>query len=102
MKNVVYRLLISAFVALVCHPAHAADLLSTETTQEKPTISFSEEMDDAIVQEASRVKEDFKQQARSLFERQPLGWNWDTISYLSKWLFSLPQQLPEFTKQLTG
>jgi len=100
MKKVVCRILISVFAALVFHPAYAAEPSPDETKQQKPSISISEEMDDVIVREASRVKQDLEQQARSLFERKPLAWDLDTIGYLTKWLFSLPQQLPEFTRQL--
>ena len=100
MKKVVYRFLLFAFIALAVRPACAAETSPAATKQPKPTISISEGMDDAIVREASRVKEDLEKQARSLFERQPLEWDLDTIGYLTKWLFSLPQQLPEFTRQL--
>ena len=101
MKKLVYRFLLLAFLALSVHPAFAAESQPSESEeQKKPTISISGEMDDVIVREASRVKEDLEKQALSLFERQPLGWDLDTIGYLTKWLFSLPQQLPEFTKQL--
>jgi small-conductance mechanosensitive channel len=100
MKKLVYRFLPFALFAAMLHPAFAAESSPAETKQEKPTITISKDMDAAIVEEASRVKEDLKQQARSLFERQPLGWNWETIGYLSKWLLTLPQQLPEFSKQL--
>jgi small-conductance mechanosensitive channel len=100
MKKVVFRILISAFVVLVFHPAYAAEPSQAEAKQQKPTISISEGMDDAIVREASQVREDLEKQARSLFERKPLEWDLDTIGYLTIWLFSLPQKLPEFTRQL--
>ena len=99
MKKVVFRILISAFAVLVFHPAYGAEPSPAEAKQQKPTISISEGMDDAIVREASRVKEDLEKQARSLFERKPLEWNLDTIGYLTKWLLSLPQQLPELSPE---
>ncbi|MCJ7830477.1 MAG: mechanosensitive ion channel, partial [Desulfobacterales bacterium] len=34
--------------------------------------------------------------ASSLFERTPLGWQWDTLSYLYHWGVGLPGRLPEF------
>jgi len=100
MKRIVYRFIILAFIAVLALPANAEEPSAAEKGQTQTSITISEDMDDAIVQEASRVKEDLKQQARSLFERQPLGWNWKTISYLSQWLIFLPQRLPEFSKQL--
>ncbi|MGD8714963.1 MAG: hypothetical protein PVG70_10500, partial [Desulfobacterales bacterium] len=100
MERIVYRFIILAFIASLAFPANAEEPSAVQKGPTKPSITISEDMDDAIVQEASRVKEDLKQQARSLFERQPLGWNWKTISYLSQWLIFLPQQLPAFSKQL--
>ena len=90
MKKNVYGLTILLFFLFSLIPAFAAEPAPAEKEQEKPTISISKDMDDAIVEEATRVKEEFKQQARSLFERRPLGWNLETIAYLSQWLFSLP------------
>jgi len=100
MKRMVCRFIILAFIAFLAFPMNAEEPAAGENGRVAPSISISEDMDDAIVQEASRVKEDLKQQARSLFERQPLGWNWETISYLSQWLIFLPQRFPEFSKQL--
>ncbi len=59
-----------------------------------PAIALSEDMGDAMVREASRVKETLGKQALSLFERNPMGWGWHTIDYLYKWLLSLPLKLP--------
>jgi small-conductance mechanosensitive channel len=100
MKKYISCFLTIALIAVFIQPASAVEPSPSETKQEKPTITISEDMDEVIAKEASRVKEDLKQQARSLFERQPLGWNFETIGYLSKWIFSLPQQLPEFSQQL--
>ena len=70
--------------------------------EEKPQtkISISEDMGDTMVREASRVKEEFEKQARSLFERTPLGWNWQTIDYLYKQALGLPLKIPQFVKNV--
>ncbi len=68
----------------------------TDAEPEAPAIAISEEMGDAMVREAARVKHQLEQQARSLFERQPLGWNWETLNYLYKWALNLPLQIPAF------
>ena len=100
MKRTVYGLSILFFFVFSLIPAFAAGPAPAEKDQAVPTISISEDMDDAIIEEATRVKEEFKQQARSLFERQPLGWNLDTIAYLTQWSVTLPQKLPEFSNKL--
>jgi small-conductance mechanosensitive channel len=65
---------------------------------DQPAISIPEELGDAMAREAVRVKEQLEQQARSMFEREPLGWGWQTIDYLHKWILTLPLQIPTFMK----
>jgi small-conductance mechanosensitive channel len=65
---------------------------------DQPEISIPEELGDAMAREAVRVREQLEQQARSMFERDPLGWGWQTIDYLHKWVLSLPLQIPTFMK----
>ena len=100
MKKSVCGMIIFIFFVFSLISAVAAEPALAEKEQVKPTISISKDMDSAIVEEAARVKEEFKQQARSLFERRPLGWNLETIAYLSQWFFSLPQKIPDFSKKL--
>jgi small-conductance mechanosensitive channel len=86
--------------ALIIQLAGAAEAPADEKKQDKPTVSISQKMDDVMVEEAARVKEELKQSARSLFERRPLGWDLQTLRYLYQWLLSLPKNLPELSKQL--
>ena len=69
---------------------------SDSADKDQPTISISEGMGDAMVREAARVRDQIRQSATSMFERQPLGWNWDTIDYVYNWALSLPLQIPTF------
>jgi small-conductance mechanosensitive channel len=79
----------------------AQDEKNTATdTSTKPGITISEDMEDIIVREASRVKEEFKQQAKNLFAREPLDWNWKTIEYLSRWVLDLPQIIPQIIQHI--
>ena len=71
-----------------------------DTKSEKPEISFSQDMGDDMLQKATRVTEEFKKQAESLFERDPLGWNWDTIEYLYESILSLPLKIPVITRHI--
>jgi small-conductance mechanosensitive channel len=74
----------------------------TDATEKNapPSFGFSEEMDDVVIREASKVKQELQQKARSLFERQSLGWDFNTIAYLYKLALSLPGKIPEFTRFL--
>jgi len=61
-----------------------------------PSISFSEGMGDAVRREVGRVGKEFQQQAVSLFQRTPLGWDENTLDYLYRTALNLPLQLPDF------
>jgi len=68
---------------------------------EKPaSISIPVDMGDAVVREAARVKHELHEQARSLFVRTPLGWDWDTIDYIYRWIITLPLKIPEFMRHV--
>ncbi|MGD8295273.1 MAG: mechanosensitive ion channel [Desulfobacterales bacterium] len=72
----------------------------TDTAEEKkaPSIAISDELDDVMIREATKVKEEFQQKARSLFDRVPLGWNLRTVTYLYDLVMSLPGKIPVFTR----
>jgi small-conductance mechanosensitive channel len=57
-------------------------------------------MGDAMAREAMRVKEQLHQRAQSMFEREPLGWGWQTIDYLHKWVLTLPLLIPVFMEKV--
>ena len=79
---------------------HAAEAPAPEPTL--PTISLSEDMGEAIAKEAAEVKEEIEHQARSLFTRTYLGWDLDTIRYVSTWALSLPLRAPEMVRALAA
>jgi small-conductance mechanosensitive channel len=101
MKRIRIILLLVFCVFLLAVPCSMAEEKTdaTETT-EPPSFVFSEEMDDVVIREASKVKEELEEKARSLFERQPLGWNFDTIMHLYELALSLPGKIPVFTRFL--
>ena len=68
--------------------------------EKKPAISLPEDVGTNIAQRAASVKTELASRASSLFEREPIGWNWNTIEYLYKWALGLPLQLPEFINQV--
>ena len=76
--------------------AHAADAPEPQL----PTITLSEDVGQAIAKEAAEVKEEIEHQARSLFTRTYLGWDIDTLDYLSMWALNLPLRVPELMRTL--
>jgi small-conductance mechanosensitive channel len=102
MKSVRTFFVFSLFLCAVLvslHSIAAADVQqSGDLTKDQPAISISEELGDAMAREAMRVKEQLQQRAWSMFEREPLGWGWQTIDYLHKWVLTLPLQIPAFMK----
>ena len=74
----------------------AADPSSKPT--EAPTIGIAESMGDAMLKQATEVRDDITQQARSLFEREPLGWDLGTLNAIYHWALDLPEHIPNFIK----
>ncbi|MFV9645870.1 MAG: mechanosensitive ion channel family protein, partial [Desulfobacterales bacterium] len=96
----IYYIFVVPFLLFLAAFSLAEERKSNTEEKEQPTISLSEDMGDAMVREATQVKEEFEKQARSLFERTPKGWNWETIEYLYNWVFTLPLKIPEFLKHV--
>lgn len=92
---VVLAVLLSAPV-----PGLPAEAPASPETMEKPSMAVSENMGGAAKREAAEVRKKFEEQARSLFEREPLGWDLQTVRHLYRKALSLPLQLPELTRQL--
>ncbi len=78
--------------------ASAADIEKPPDKKEKPTISVQEDVGEAIRREAALVKEDLAQRTRSLFKREPLGWDGATFHYIYRELIEIPQEIPALTK----
>jgi small-conductance mechanosensitive channel len=92
---IVFTIVLSAYS--FCF-AQAQD--SNATTTPEPAISISKDMDTFMMREASRVREEFTEQAKSLFTREPIGWDWKTIDYLSRWIASVPQMIPKIVQHI--
>ena len=102
MKNTLRSLtiVVSFLIFFIRVPSGLAQLPLPENKEAKPEISISSDMGGAMIREASRVKEELQKQAESLFERDPLGWNWDTIEYLYESILSLPFKIPVITQHI--
>ncbi|MBW2434352.1 MAG: mechanosensitive ion channel [Deltaproteobacteria bacterium] len=93
-------IMVFMLVTLIANTTLAAEQKDAAQEKSTPAIAISEKIGDTMAKEATRVKEDIERQARSLFERKPLGWNWNTIDYLYKWVLGLPLQIPEIVKHI--
>jgi small-conductance mechanosensitive channel len=90
-------LLFAGFLMAVPY-AKAQDKTNTTAKNNKPSIGISKEMGEVMIQQTSKVKEEFKEKARSLFERRPLGWDLNSLDYLYDLALSLPGKIPAFTR----
>ena len=59
-----------------------------------PEYGLSTDMGDAMVRQAGQVKQQIQQQAGTLFQRQPLGFSWDSVIALYNWIIMLPLKIP--------
>ncbi|UCE54287.1 MAG: mechanosensitive ion channel [Desulfobacterales bacterium] len=99
-KQAHYLILVFLVALLVTALSHAAAPQPAPENEKQPAISLPEDVSTTIAQKAASVKTEIANRASSLFERKPIGWNWNTIEYLYKWLVGLPLKLPEIIKQI--
>jgi small-conductance mechanosensitive channel len=99
MKSIRIFLLFAGLLTVVPF-ANAEDKTPVTQTKNNQSIAISEAMDDVMIQEATKVKEEFSQKVRSLYDRRPLGWDLNTIAYLSRLALSLPGKLPVFSRMV--
>ena len=96
IRIILILMLSSVLTAVPC--ADAQDKAASDEEKNQQSFALSEEMDDVVIREAAKVKEEFQQKARSLFERRPLGWDVNTIAYLYPLALSVPGKIPVFTR----
>jgi small-conductance mechanosensitive channel len=96
------RLILIIAVIIIVLPCVvlSAETDSIKTDKKQPGLSFSEDMGDAMVRQASQVREDLEEKALRLFDREPLGWGWKTIDYLYKWVLTLPLKIPSLMRMV--
>lgn len=101
--NVSFRkicLIVFIFILVAHSLCLAQEQDSNADVKPEPAISVSKDMDDVIIREASRVKGEFKEKAKSLFAREPLDWDWTTIEYLYQWILTVPGMIPEIVQRI--
>ena len=100
IKQLRHLILVLIVLLLWMFPAYAAAAQPAPEDQKQPAISLPEDVGTTIAQRAASVKTEIANQASSLFERTPIGWDWNTLEYLYKWAVGLPLRLPEFIQQI--
>jgi small-conductance mechanosensitive channel len=68
--------------------------------QDAPRIGIAEDVGEAAKREAAKVREDLEKQAKSLFEREPLGWDVQTAQYVYRVVLSVPSRIPQLTGRI--
>lgn len=100
-KHLIVHLILACVLFLTAAGAWAADSQPAEEPQkDQPAISISEEMGDAMARKAASVRDQLAEHARSMFDREPLGWGWQTIDFLYTWALVLPLQIPYFMQKV--
>ena len=91
-------ILLFAGCLLVVPYVNAQGKIDDTTKKKEHSIAISKEMDNVMIRQAAKVKEEFQERARTLFKRVPLGWDLNTITYLYGLTLSLPGKIPDFTR----
>ncbi|NNL76174.1 MAG: mechanosensitive ion channel [Desulfobacterales bacterium] len=99
-KNQICSIFAIAILLFWAIQSLAQEQRSAAEDKTEAAISISDDMGDTMAREVSRVKEEFQKQARSLFERTPLGWSWKTIDYLYQQALRLPLKIPQFVNNV--
>jgi len=81
-------------------PSVSSEKPGSSKTQDAPEIGIAEDIIEAAIREAEKVKEDLEKRAKSLFERELLGWDLQTVQYLYRVAVTLPSRIPQFTRQV--
>jgi small-conductance mechanosensitive channel len=108
VKPIKYRSLLGAasfvFLLFLFTPAHAFNSAkSTPSDEEKKVpISISGDVGETMAREAEKVRAELERRAYSLFEREPLGWNMETVGYLYRQIISLPGKIPDITSHIAA
>lgn len=90
--------LLVCLLAAALPAARAADE-PAPSEEAQPTIGISKELGDAIANQASQVKTQFETKARLLFQRAPLGFDWQTAEHIYQLLIETPAKIPQLMNQ---
>jgi small-conductance mechanosensitive channel len=73
---------------------------NSKKADQKPPITITKDVGKAMSHRAEQVRQELEQRAASLFHREPLRFNWGTVTYLYDFLLGLPAKLPALTQKI--
>ena len=79
--RIILILLFAGFLTAAPY-SNAQDKTEAVSKENKQSIAISTEMDDVMIREATKIKEEFQRKERSLFDRLLLSWDLNTIRHL--------------------
>jgi small-conductance mechanosensitive channel len=83
-----------------CAYAQPAPEAEKPPTSAPPPVTVPANVGKNLQDETSKVKEQLAQGVRSLFQREPLGFNEETLQRVSAWFFGLPARIPSLLQDL--
>lgn len=81
-------------IVLVPSLLGAAEKAVPKADAEKPAITISEDIDEAVTREATKVKQEFETKFEAITVRKPFTWSEDTLAYTYAWVLSFPSKVP--------
>ncbi|MFO8090749.1 MAG: mechanosensitive ion channel [Desulfatiglandaceae bacterium] len=94
-------LLFLLFLSCLLLGTALAQSASSEEEKKIP-ISLSGNVGEAMAREAGKVRAELERRAYSIFEREPLGWNLETVRYMYREAISLPAKIPDITRHIAA
>ena len=92
------KIYVFVFVVVLLFPGFLFAAGENAKDTEKPTITISEDIDEAVTREAAKVKEEFEVKFELLAVRKPFTWSKDTLTYMYEWGLSIPSKVPLLLK----
>ena len=89
------HLLILLVVISLLLPAGLSAADPESSPDASPAFGLANEMGDVMLQQANEVRADLTRQAWSLFEREPLGWDMNTLETIYRWTLDLPEHISD-------
>jgi len=89
------------FLSSPFHGTVLAQDASSEDEKKLP-IGLSGNVGEAMAREAEKVRAELERRAYSIFEREPLGWDLETVRYMYREAVSLPAEIPDLTRQIAA
>ena len=93
MQPQIRRAILTLMVIVFLLPTGIRAAEPETSPEEAPAFGISEDMGDVMVRQAAEVRDDLTRDARSLFEREPLGWNLETLTTIYRWALDFPAHI---------